>query len=894
MIADPVLLLVLALLGAGGARFAARACRVADPSLARALGLPLALSALLLVAEILAPFLPLWACLVAGLALVGALAWNSRAPTPDPEFEPLDRGLRRLVLLLLGCLVFYLHTTQLARPADDFWIQYPLTRSMVKGSHPAVNPYYPDLPLQGHPGRPLLLATLSTAVGGDTLRTQWILELVLSLNSALLWVLALRRASGSARAGVLGGILVFLGVNVGSRVGLLDAYDNENLLVYLLLGALLALGAEILRTAAWRWPVPFPLLAGTTLVAGACGALSATHYVLALATFLAGCALVGFRRRSVGRILRRALLVVGAGSLFLALAQGSALRSLVLHPGSAPPESQAPVWQDQPARISFPKDPFLAIRLGVDPYQRFSFALDTALFRRYQPALDDGGFASIFGPKILVLHWLPTWLAPLTLAWAIWRRNPAGVLLGWFGVLAYLIPGMVDFGPIREAEFLRWEFASGLAFAALLGVVLADLWERRPSGFRGRLLAGLVILLLLADLVGAQRRLNDLAIDLQRNPRLLARVLLPWYPGTADWLVGLPSLDLEQADLEAASWLWRQARPGQRLLTDFRTEGQNSVDQEAALAGLAGLFPVGHALPPRWLPVGRPPDMPNEPTVAFRQTRNPDTLAGLRVDWLLEDSRQAGGPPAGLHPKMEFGTGPRRLSVYRLPESGVPGALDLLEAPAAVEAMVEGLPDPHSWAAGVAYPVTVRFSQALDGWLAPILRDPEGNVVNRFSPVTCRVQGRSVRTWLAPPLDEGDYRLFWAWSPGADHPWRQLAGEVAAGYRFSQAIEEGLRVEHLELGDNREVHVILRNTGHRPFSPSTPLRIQWWIWDPERHGYRVPFAPEGEILTEAPSQPGTSKNLELRLESPMPRDGRVDITAAARHGPSISVPRWHP
>jgi hypothetical protein len=894
MIADPVLLLVLALLGAGGARFAARACRVADPFLSWALGLPLALSALLLVSETLVPILPLWACLLVGLALVGAVAWFSRAPAPEPEFQPLDRGLRWLVALLLASLVFYLHITQLIRPADDFWIQYPLTRSLVKGTFPAVNPYHPDLPLQGDRGRPLLLATLSTTVGGDTLRTQWILELVLALNSALLWILALRRASGNARAGVLGGMLVFLGVNVGSRVGLLDAYDNENLLVYLLLAALLALGAEILRTAAWRWPIPLPLLAGATLVAGACGTLSATHYVLALATFLLGCALVGYRRKSVARILRRAVPVVVLGSLLLALAQGSALRSLVLHPGAPAPELHPPAWQPQPLRISFPKDPFLALRLGVDPYQRFSFALDTALFRRYQPALDDGGYASIFGPKVLVLHWLPTWLAPLTLAWSVWRRNLVGVLLGCFGVLAFLTPGVVDFGPIREAAFLRWEFASGLAFAALLGVTLADLWEHRPSGTRGKLLASLVVLILLTDMVGAQRRLNDLVIELQRDSGLLSRVIMPWYPRTTDWLAQLPSLRLSESDLEATAWLWREAGPDQRLLTDFSTAGQDSVDRQAALAGLAGVFPVGHALPPRWLPMGYPPDMPSEPTVAFRQTRNPDTLAGLGVDWLLEAPRQSTEPPAGLSPTVQFGPPAQIRRLYRLKETGVPGSLHMIPPPVAVEATVEGLPGPHSWAAGVAYPVTVHFSHPLDGWLAPVLRDPDGNTVNRFSPVTCRVQGKSARAWLVPPLEEGDYRLSWTWSPGGNEPWRSLNGEVAAGYRFSQAIEEGLRVEHLELGDNREVHLILRNTGSRTFAPGAPLRIQWWVWDPERHRYRVPFAPEGEVLLDGPLPPGTSRNVEILLDSPMPRDGRVDITAAAPHGPSISVPRWQP
>ena len=171
MAADPLLLLVLAFLGACGARVAARACRVSDPALARALGLPLALSAVLLVAGLLATSLPLWACLLLALALCGLAARACRGPAPEDEVEPFSRGLRWLLGFVLVASVFYLHTSQLSRPEDDFWIHYPVTRSLLRGNIPPVNPFFPDLTLQGHYGRHLLLATLSYAVGGDTLRT---------------------------------------------------------------------------------------------------------------------------------------------------------------------------------------------------------------------------------------------------------------------------------------------------------------------------------------------------------------------------------------------------------------------------------------------------------------------------------------------------------------------------------------------------------------------------------------------------------------------------------------------------------------------------------------------------------------------------------------------------
>lgn len=893
MAADPILLLVLALLGACGARVAARACRVSDPSLAMALGLPLALSVVLLVAGVLARSLPLWACLLGALAVAGLAARSFTAPPPDPEVEPFSRGMRWLLAFVLAASLFYLHASQLARPEDDFWIHYPVTRSLLRGNIPPVNPYFPDLPLQGHYGRHLLLATLSYAVGGDTLRTQWILELVLMVNSVFLWALALRRASNNARAGALGATLIFLGVNVGSRVGLMDAYDNNNLLVYLLLGALLGLFAEILRNAARRWPLPGPLVGATALVAGAYGAVYETHFVLALGALVLGAAAVGLSRRSAASSLAKAVAVVVLAAGLLAVVQGGTLQNLALRALGLSQTVAAGAGeqnQSQHVTVRFPKDPFLAIRLGVDPYQRFSFALDTALFRRYQPALDDGGYASIFGPKVLVLHWLPTWLAPLTLAWAFWRRSLAGVLLGGFGVLAYLTPGLFDFGPVHEAEYFRWEFAAGVAFAGLAGLVLADLWERRPAGAAGGAVATLVVVALLVNLVGAQRRLNDLAIELQRGPELLGRVLTPWYPPTEEWMLGQPVLGLSEGDLAAARWLWENAGPKARVLTDFASQGHDSIAWEAAMAGLAGVFPVGHALPPRWLPVGVAPYLPSEPTVAFRQTGDPATVEGLRVDWILRNPERS-PEPSGLQATAEVGPATARRFLYRLEGRPSPGPLDLVGTSPQGDATVSGVPGPRSWEAGVAYPVTVTLHRPLKGWLVPVLTAPDGSVVNRLSPVTTRVDGPTARAWLVPPLEEGAYRLSWAWAPEGSPTWLPLAGETPAAYAFSQAIEESLRVEHVEMGEGREARVILRNVDTEPFAPGGPVRVQGWVWDPARHGYRVPFAPEGEEEIQEALAPGATASLVLRLKDTLPPGGRVDVTAAARFGPPVSVPR---
>jgi hypothetical protein len=45
-------------------------------------------------------------------------------------------------------------------------------------------------------------------------------------------------------------------------------------------------------------------------------------------------------------------------------------------------------------------------------------------------------------------------------------------------------------------------------------------------------------------------------------------------------------------------------------------------------------------------------------------------------------------------------------------------------------------------------------------------------------------------------------------------------------------------------------------------------------------------------MLEDPLGPDDSRTLEFLLRDPLPPGGRVDVTAAARYGPSITVPRW--
>jgi hypothetical protein len=71
-----------------------------------------------------------------------------------------------------------------------------------------------------------------------------------------------------------------------------------------------------------------------------------------------------------------------------------------------------------------------------------------------------------------------------------------GAVLWVFGLTSFLVPALVDFGPVHEREYFRWEFAAGFGFAGALAVALAQLWRQ------GRVAKVTVVLLAVAVTIG--------------------------------------------------------------------------------------------------------------------------------------------------------------------------------------------------------------------------------------------------------------------------------------------------------------------------------------------------------------------------------------------------------
>ena len=111
------------------------------------------------------------------------------------------------------------------------------------------------------------------------------------------------------------------------------------------------------------------------------------------------------------------------------------------------------------------------MRATAARYQRISVGFENPPFRNWVPLIGGEGYLSIFSPAFLVTHWLPLFLCPLTLVWCIKREHWPGLAFWVFGAWAYLVPGLVDFGPVYEWEYFRWEYAAGFAWAVPLGLM---------------------------------------------------------------------------------------------------------------------------------------------------------------------------------------------------------------------------------------------------------------------------------------------------------------------------------------------------------------------------------------------------------------------------------------
>ncbi|MGE0490637.1 MAG: hypothetical protein AB7S38_15640 [Vulcanimicrobiota bacterium] len=596
-----------------GLQVARHLLKETDRVLATVLGAAFGLVGFLLLVNFLSYLLPLaWAAGLTGVLLAAAGVALSRQAPPDWG-EPLLEPRVLMITLAAGLLMgLYCNQSQNLNIDDDYWIHAPLQGILTRTGLPAHHPFFPDIKLRGHYGRDLLIASMAS-LGGTTQGWQIALTSAWTVLAWVLLVLTLRRSIGLTEPALAGAVMVFFGIAVGGRGGALDTFQNNNSLVHVLLVLVLFL---IERT--WREGGPvLAALCGVCL--GSLAIIYETHFGL-LSMVLLGGTLLGCGRQLASRLRSAATAVLIAG--LLAISAGGAFTGLLQSGGAT---NEVEMTQHQTVRLQFPKHNLFCIRLGFGGFQRLSYA--HRWLARARPAPEGGNFyAPIWSTEVLQLHWFATWLAPLT-ALYLWRRRlwlAGGYWL--FGLFAYLVPGVVDFGPVFEFEYFRWQYAAGLGFACGLGVMAGGLW--REAGRPGRVLALILMGLCLAPWLPTFGRPAWRAA-LRAPVRLFSLSGPRWVREQSH------RLGIDDTDLAMAAFLREASAPGQRLLVDFPASGGWDIYFESTFHATAGLFSVGHSLPEPGDPVGFFPYRAGSSTRAFWARPSSERLALLAPDWVL-------------------------------------------------------------------------------------------------------------------------------------------------------------------------------------------------------------------------------------------------------------------
>jgi hypothetical protein len=745
--------------------------------------------------------------LLVQLLAILLLWWRARPqPQPADSAQVMPRVASWLLLALSALVLFYTNAQQIANPDDDYWIHAPLQGLMRHGNFPPFNPFFSDIAMNGHYGRNLGIVTFSLLSGSDVFMSQHLMTSGIQVITLWLFFAAFTRSSGRWQAGMLATVFVFFGINAGGRGGLIDTMQNNNAFVHLYLALLLSLMVSVWKDE----KVAAALLGGLTL--GGYAIVYETHFGLVFLTVLSLTPIFWWRKA----ISKKAALLAAAVlllSLPLAFTQGGPLTDLLERKQQGREHSQAEQLskgmqnQAQVVKITFPKKELFQILLETGEYQRVAhiYTLDTPLRRLHTPTVERG-YAYIWSWDVLKIHFLPLYLFPLSLV-VLWRRKSlAGHFIGAFGVISFLTPALVNFGPIYESEYYRWEFAAALGFSGALGLALAALVEpaegdAAPFGWVPPILTvsrqgGKLFL------VGALTLLNSwacLSFVGARLAQAAAGTPKDWlvFPSTQRWLAQHQVLDFDSLDYQAAAWLSQQVQPGDRLLTNFRQENNFSILFESTLTGLTGARCVGHALPLEDEKIGTTPFRQAPAAVAFWQTYLPDPLSQLKADWIFYRNDQGTElpplPGARLVHRVQEGS--RLRLVYQIdrqllpmvevetsaPPDGTPGTARL--TPTSLPPLRGGRPVdlelqlPEA-ASGVLELATVRRS---DGLVSP----PSENLRWRLQ----RQDGKSLKVPLVPPYDEGEYELKATWYPDPNTPSLEITGPTLQ-VAFARLVEQ--------------------------------------------------------------------------------------------------------
>ena len=635
-------------------------------------------------------------------ALAALLAF---LPSPGLHSAELSRRWKLIVGLTLLVVLGYTQYAQMRFLDTDNWVHEPLIAFYMRGLWPPIHPYFPDIQLNGHFGRDLLMAVLTPPLA-DPLGTVWLVNLLAQACAFMgLFALALRYGERPLSA-YLCALLIFFGICVGSRVGMADTFDGNNGIVYAFLVLLLYHLAQVLEIdASTSRPATRWISAGVTL-----GAYQAVYESNFGVLFLVGLTLALCLRKPAR--VWGALLVVAAIALLLACNEGGPLTDLAHRQRGAALTTQTEQNQGQHVALHFPKEKFLQVLVTTAEYQRVSAAFQSKLFASCKPRLAGEGYMGIYDPRFLYAHWLPLYLAPLSLWTLLRKRSQLGLIFWSFGCWAYLIPAIIDFGPLYELEYFRWEYAAGWGFAGALGLALGQWFPQAPLSchtsseglqlhFRRSFprFAG-ALLVLIGSLAAGEKLLND---ALLHPVKMLQSI--------NSWRENQPDLGLCRADLEAMNWMAPQVSQGQRVLSNLGSETALGIWPDSVLATRTGAVAAGHDHPPEGSRQhAHPSYYRNALARAFQATGRPDLLQAAHIHWLFVDPAQLS--PAAREtlqrrqPDLKvFSSGDQTRWVASLPPATPPPPV----ASGQAEIHIAPLENPDELRAGRRYPVQLTL-----------------------------------------------------------------------------------------------------------------------------------------------------------------------------------------
>ncbi|MFN8606754.1 MAG: hypothetical protein U0931_04440 [Vulcanimicrobiota bacterium] len=694
------------------------------------------------------------AALAAFFVVLGLLVLAARGPACE-ESGKLPRAV---VLLALASFV-YAVLLQSQEMDDDYWVHAPIQGLLLKGDFPPHNPFFPDLELNGHYGRDLLIVVWSRLTGLTTYATQFWVTALLQPLQILITYFAVRRANGS-RASALGATFFLgVGVQVASRAGLWDTLQNNNpvaqlyllLVLYLLVGCWQRLHGS---RPTFSWTVTLGVVLGGLAI------VYETHFALCCAASLVAIArgLLSSPRR--GRVLGVSLAVV-AIAISLACTQGGPLTDLARRvTGRAHQQvfkDAASSAQSQHVEIHFPKKRLFCLRCGTLTHLHIK-PLPTGnwLYQSYQMADPGEGYMPLWSRAVLSQQSWPFFLAP----WVLWRALRHGRLASlWLvtlGYVAYLVPLLVDFGPIFEAEYLRWEFAAGLGFAGALGAELGLVFTPRRPGWALALLG-----LLVWNCTG------NLRANAENLVRLLGLAAAEGRPlvvlGAENWLTNQVFLDFTSSDWQASRWLAERGRFGQSVLLDTPQESSPQSLFDSTVACVTGLKPSGLRLPLVDDMVGIPPYRKKPGVRCYLRSGDPGYLDLDRPDWIfLRNSEPVEHPDVTWETVAHRHLGRLRPLAEQWPHT-------LLQEPPGPAPQLSGIP--QHLREGQLLQITWT---GMDGRRLVLVPQSPGQPPELEDAVV--YPAGSSRGWWGAPYHRGQYDLLgYAWDSRGLHPLGKLA-----------------------------------------------------------------------------------------------------------------------